>query len=142
MAEVVGIIAATGQFIQQGPKLYQLVTDLRDKLKDSPAELISWREDIQTLNVLVADLEKYPTLQTESVKITIVKYRATTAALVHILQSLEFSPKAPLTHRTWKAIGGLNREKEISGLFLEIERMKTSLILAINTVSMQVNKQF
>ncbi|KAF4450039.1 ankyrin repeat [Fusarium albosuccineum] len=127
MAEVVGIIAASGQFLEQSLKIYSLSKKLLDQINDAPKEIEEWRDELQGLQKLVAAIETSPALQTDDLEPIVNQCKSVANVLSDILAQIEFSSTDSFGHKTWKAIGGLAKEAEIRDLFGQIERLKSTL---------------
>lgn len=49
MAEIVGLVAASGQFLEESIKIVKLSKALYDKVQDAPEEIELWRSQISRL---------------------------------------------------------------------------------------------
>ncbi|RFN48575.1 hypothetical protein FIE12Z_7155 [Fusarium flagelliforme] len=48
MAEVVGLIAASGQFIEESIKIIKIARAARDKYRDAPKETDNWQQQVES----------------------------------------------------------------------------------------------
>ena len=136
MAEVVGIVAASGQFIEQSAKIYKLTKRFRDQLRDGPEEIGAWRTELQHLESLITQIKNSPSLQVDDLEPTINQCNSVSGKLLEIFDQINFSKADPLGHKTWKAVEGLAKESEIQDLFGQIERLKSTLNGKIAVIGM------
>ncbi|KAJ3543358.1 hypothetical protein NM208_g3618 [Fusarium decemcellulare] len=127
MAEVIGIVAASGQFLEQSIKIVNLSKRLLDQIQDAPRDIAAWREELLGLQKLVAAIETSPALQVDDLEPIINKCKSVSNVLSEIFASIYFDSANSFGHKTWKAIGGLAKESEIKDLFGKIERLKSTL---------------
>lgn len=128
MAEIVGLVAASGQFLEESIKIVKLSKALYDKVQDAPEEIELWRSQINRLQELVTDVRDSPTLHTAQINATIEDCEKVGHRLCQIFDRLDFDTTDPLGRKTWRAIRGLANEDEIRDLFSQIEHLKTTLI--------------
>ncbi|RSM11474.1 hypothetical protein CEP52_002970 [Fusarium oligoseptatum] len=126
-AETIGIVAACGQFVEQSVKIIQFSKQIHDKFQDAPAEIDAWRQQIESLEKLVAAVEASPALQVEGLKPTIEQAKAVAGKLLGIFEGIDFEKDDGFGHKSWRVIGGFLKEDEIDDLFKEIERLKALL---------------
>ena len=128
MAEVVGLVAAAGQFVEQSIKIIKLSKALYDKVQDAPEELKGWGQEIEEVQKVVISIENAPALRrSDTAKATIDHCNSVSNELRTLFKELEFEETDALGRKTWKAVGGLAKEPEIRRLFEEIERQKSTL---------------
>lgn len=65
--EVVGLVAAAGQFIEQTVKIVQLVQEVRSKSRNAPAETQKWIQQIEALEYLARKVQGTAALQTSEI---------------------------------------------------------------------------
>ena len=121
MAEVVGVVAAAGQFIQQSNKIVLFIKAVHGKVQDAPAELKVWRQEIEELEKLVSNVRDSPALQ------VCVRYLASLISM----QLIGFGGRHGRLSGAWR-----RKEKEIHGLFSQIERFKLTLNTQIAVVNL------
>ncbi|KAH7007295.1 hypothetical protein EDB80DRAFT_456844 [Ilyonectria destructans] len=138
MAEVLGIAAASAQFAELGFKLVKFAKAVYDQAQNAPEDIQKWLTEIEQLKELVADVESCPTLQTGSMASILENCAVNCQELCKILEGITFSADQPLHLRTWKGVVGMAKEKDISGLFGQLERAKTMLAVKIGMESLYV----
>lgn len=136
MAEVVGVVAAAGQFIVQSTKILLFIKDVHDKVQGAPAELKVWRQEIEELQKLVSNVQSSPALQVSNIKPIVDNCNAISDSLCEIFGKLDFDATDRLGRKTWKAIRGLAKEEQIHALFSQIERFKLTLNTQIAVVNL------
>ncbi|CAM1507445.1 Fc.00g070860.m01.CDS01 [Cosmosporella sp. VM-42] len=137
MAEVVGLVAAAGQFVEQSIKIIKFSKALYDKVQGAPEELQKWRQEIEEVQKLVTSIEDSPALRgSETTKASIDRCNSVSNELQAIFTELDFEETDALGRKTWKAIGGLAKESEIRRLFEEIERLKSTLNTQIGVANL------
>ena len=135
MAEAVGLVAASGQFIEQSIKIIKLSKALYDKVQGAPSELQSWRQKLEELRGLVRKIKQSPALPNADIEAAIVRCKDLCNNLNTIFDKLDFKETDPIGRKTWKAIGGLAKEQEIRDLFQQIEKVKSSLTVHMGVVA-------
>lgn len=99
MAEVVGLVAASGQFIEESIKIIKIAKAARDKYRDSPAEIEKWQRQVESLQKLVESIP--PSLQdVKEVTFTVDRCKAISGSLLHTFDSLQFSESDSRRHKT------------------------------------------
>lgn len=126
-ASVIGVAAASQQFLKEGFKLIQLIRSIRDKAQGAPGEIEAWRKEIEDLSGLIEKVETSPALQHCDVAPTIESCRDICHGLVDTFSALDFAVSDSLAHKTWKAIKGLDKEQGIRTKFEELQRLKSTL---------------
>ncbi|KAJ4013730.1 hypothetical protein NW766_005969 [Fusarium irregulare] len=130
MAEVVGLVAASGQFIEESIKIIKIAKAARDKYRDAPKEIESWQQQVENLQKLVESIP--PSLRdVKEITSTVDRCKAISNSLLHTFDSLQFSESDSFRHKTWRAAVSLLKEGEIRSLFTELEQLKSSLSLHI-----------
>lgn len=127
MGEVVGIVAASGQFLEQTIKIISFIKTARQKYKGAPDELDTWRRNMEILQSLVQDVQDTPALQVPAIEPIIVECLSLSNRLSEMLDSLDFETTDPRLKKLSKTIKGMVKEKEICSLVQQIEQIKSSL---------------
>ena len=150
MGEALAIATATTQFIEQTVKVVQLCKKIYDKVQEGPEELRAWRLELEQLQTLVEEIQRSPALNgssalgspTHGSEPTIIKTiqscTSVSADLCAIFDRFDFHDSDPVGRKTWKAIGGLAKESDIRDLFTQLERLKSTLALQIQTANWYV----
>ncbi|RGP73575.1 hypothetical protein FLONG3_6312 [Fusarium longipes] len=131
MAEVVGLVAAGGQFVQQSIKIIQLSKKIRDKYKDAPQEVQGWQHQIETLQKVVENVRQSPSLQVEDVSSTIEQCKSVSDSVLDIFDKIQFDGKDSFRHKTWRVAISFSKEEEIQALFSQLEQLKSTLDIQI-----------
>ncbi|KAM0558091.1 hypothetical protein ACHAPJ_005258 [Fusarium lateritium] len=140
MAEVVGLVAASGQFVEQSIKIVKLSKKIRDKFNDAPQELEGWREEIESLQKVVHRIQTTPALQIKDVKPIINQLKDTGGELLKVFNDIGFLEKDSFGHKSWKVAVGLSKEDEIRGLLAKMERLKSTLYIHLSIININQNK--
>ncbi|KAH8808657.1 ankyrin repeat-containing domain protein [Xylogone sp. PMI_703] len=138
--EVLGAVAAAGQFLEQGITLVKLVRALYDQVQNAPEELSQRCEELRDFNSIVADIKSKQRLQTTEIAAIICRATERGEQLTALLGSISFEPDANIGKKTWKALVGLNLEKDIFNLLADLEREKSSLQLRINLIQVDLGE--
>ncbi|KAF5005691.1 hypothetical protein FDECE_7890 [Fusarium decemcellulare] len=132
MADPLAIATATTQFLEQSIKVGRLCKKVYDKVKDGPEEILSWKRELDGLQNLAERIQILPPLRANAqIGETIRSCIAASDELLAIFGRFDFGHEDSVSHKTWKAIGGLAKESEIRELFSRIERLKSTLTLQI-----------
>lgn len=131
MADVVGLIAASGQFIEQGNKIIKLYKDLHDRVRDVPTEMPKRIEVVEDLIRLCEGIKTRPSLETSHTLHALEACTNTAEELCKLFRGITFTADDPLSHKTWMAIVGKAKDSEINNKFHELEGHKASLGLGL-----------
>jgi predicted RNase H-like nuclease (RuvC/YqgF family) len=130
MAEVVGLVAAGGQFIEESIKIIKIAKAARDKYRDAPKEIENWQQQVESLKALVESIP--PSLRdAKEIVSTVDRCKAISNSLLHTLDAIQFSESDSFRHKTWRAAVSVLKEGEIRSSFSELEQLKSSLSLHI-----------
>lgn len=136
--EIIGVVAASGQFLEQGMRVVRLIDSVIDKVKNAPDELKALRGHIGTLNAIAQDVERSMRSQggrdqdrEREIAAVLGRCRAYTVELEGVLQSFDFEHSDRLGHKTQRAILALVREPDVVEILKNIEREKSSLHLLV-----------
>lgn len=122
MAEVVGLIAAGGQFIEESIKIIKIAKAARDKYRDAPTEIHNWQQQVESLQQLVESIP--PSLRDEKgIVSTVDRCKAISNSLLHTFDAIQFSESDSFRHKTWRSAVSLLREEEIRSSFSELEQL-------------------
>ncbi|KAM0194347.1 hypothetical protein ACHAPI_007108 [Fusarium lateritium] len=135
MAETVGIIAASGQFVEQSIKIVKLTKQLRDKFKGAPEELEDWRDELESLQRIVDKIHKTPALNTENLERIATQCKLISDKLLDLFCNIDFKESDSLAHKSWRVVVSLAKEEEIRDLFTKLERWKLTLSTEITSSS-------
>ncbi|KAF4981704.1 hypothetical protein FZEAL_2506 [Fusarium zealandicum] len=128
MAEVVGLVAASGQFLEQSIKIIKFSKALHDKIQDAPDEIEAWRSQMTRLRELVQEICDTPSLQTTNISDTIKDCNEIGYRLGQEFDQVDFDSTDTMGRKTWKAVKGLAKEGKICDNFAQLERLKTTLL--------------
>lgn len=131
MAEVVGLVAASGQFIEESIKIIKIAKAARDKYRDAPKEIDNWQQQVESLQQLVESIPS-SLRDVKEIVSAIDRCKAINNSLLHTFDSLQFSESDSFRHKTWRAAVSLLKEGEIRSSFSELEQLKSSLSLHID----------
>jgi len=140
--EIIGIVAAAGQFIEQTVKVVQLVQEVRNKSRNAPAEAQQWIQEIETLRDLATRVQMTTALQTPHIEDILRRCDDHSRNLCTILDTISCEADANLGKKTWAAISGVAQEGKIKALFDNLEREKSSLIAHIGITNLLVPTRF
>ncbi|KAJ4258829.1 hypothetical protein NW762_007916 [Fusarium torreyae] len=140
MAEVVGLVAASGQFVEQSIKIVKLSKRIRDKFKDAPQELEGWREEIDSLQKAVHKIQTTPALQVDDIKPIINQLKDAGGELLKLLNGIGFLETESFGHKSWKVAVGLSKEEEVRDLFARLERLKSTLYIHLSIININQNQ--
>ncbi|KAF5004190.1 hypothetical protein FDECE_9328 [Fusarium decemcellulare] len=127
MAEVVGLIAASGQFIEQSIKIVQGIKTVYDKIQNAPEEIQSWQSQISSLKELTNEVKATPSLQTPGIGDTIKQCDQVSKRLNQTFERVNFKSSDSRHFQIRKAIEGLAKESEVQELFTQLERHRNQL---------------
>ena len=125
--EVIGIVAAAGQFIEQTVKVVRLVQEVRSKSRNAPAEIQQWIQEIETLKDIAITVQRTAVLQTPQIEAILQCCGDRSRSLCAILDTISCDEDATFGKKTWSAICGVAQEGKIRALFGDLEREKSSL---------------
>lgn len=130
MTEVVGLVAASGQFIEESIKIIKIAKAAREKYRDGPREIENWQQQGESLQQLVEGIP--PSLRDAKEVISIVdRCKTISKELLRTFDTMRFSESHSFRHKIWRAAVSLLNEEEIRSLFSELEQLKSSLSLHI-----------
>jgi hypothetical protein len=134
MAEVVGLVAAGGQFIEQSVKIIKLSKKVRDRYKDAPKEIEGWQRQIESLQKVIKTVCQSPSLQIRDVSSTINQCKSVSDSLLDIFNKIQFSSSDSFGQRTWRVAISFTKEEEIGALFNQLEQLKSTLDIQIGII--------
>jgi hypothetical protein len=134
MAEVIGLVAAGGQFIEQSTKIIKLSIKVRDKYKDGPKEVASWQHQIESIQKVVENVLQSPSLRTNDVKFTIDQCKSASDSLLKVFEEIQFDETDSFGQKTWRVALALSKEEEIRTLFIQLEQLKSTLDIHIGII--------
>lgn len=129
--EVISLVAAAGQFIEQTVKIVQLIKEVRGKWRNAPAETQQWIQEIETLKDIAGKVQQISALQTPEVAAILLRCEERSRCLHTLLSAISCEADANLGKKMWAAIIGVAQEGEIKAIFEDLEREKSSLIANI-----------
>ncbi|KIL90704.1 hypothetical protein FAVG1_06440 [Fusarium avenaceum] len=127
MAEAVGIIAASGQFVEQSIKIFKLAKKVQNKFVDAPDELEDWRNELESLQQIVDRILKTPALHTDNLERIVTECKRVSEKLLDIFSNIDFNESDSFAHKSWRVVVSLAKEEEICELFNKLERCKSTL---------------
>jgi hypothetical protein len=131
-AEVLGVIAASEQFIEVAFKLAKFVKNVVDQIQDAPDHIQQEAGRIESLASLAAQIKTTESLQTENIKNILFRCESYMQELQTRLENISFDHDDKLRKKTWKAIRGLQEEKDIMKLFTVLHQEYSALDTHIN----------
>ncbi|KAM0354394.1 hypothetical protein ACHAPU_001438 [Fusarium lateritium] len=132
MAEVLGIVAASGQFVEQSIKIVKLSKKVRDKFKDAPQELEAWRNELEILQGVVDKIYNTPALLDKDLENIIAQCTRIGDKLLNIFSIIDFAESDAFSHKSWRVVVSLAREEEMRDLFSALERWKLTLSIKLS----------
>jgi len=66
--EVIDAVAAAGQFIEQTIAIAKLIHAVRGKVRDAPAEIQQWHDELETLGAIASRIQATAALQTPQIE--------------------------------------------------------------------------
>lgn len=132
--EVVGAIAAAGQFLEQGLKVYGLYRSIRHQIQDAPEEIHQRTERMESFEAVARNIRDTKAFQTTQTERILTRCDGYASSLSTILEGIKFKSEDPLVKKTWSAVGGLRKEKEILGLFNMLDEEQGLLSLHLQTL--------
>ncbi|KAK3292420.1 uncharacterized protein B0H64DRAFT_365317 [Chaetomium fimeti] len=136
-AEVIGIVAAAGQFIEVTLKVIRLVQEVRSKSRNAPAETQQWIQEIETLKDIATVVQRTAALQTPQIEDILRRCDSHSRSLYAILDAISCETDANFGKKTWAAINGVAQEGKIRALFDDLEREKSSLTVYITAAHLE-----
>lgn len=127
MAEAVGIIAASGQFVEQSIKIFKLAKKVQNKFVDAPDELEDWRNELESLQQIVDRILKTPALHTDNLERIVTECKRVSEKLLDLFCNIDFNESDSFAHKSWRVVVSLAKEEEIRELFNKLERCKSTL---------------
>ncbi|GKU22155.1 unnamed protein product [Fusarium langsethiae] len=134
MVEVVGLVAAGGQFIEQSVKIIKLSKKVRDRYKDAPKEIEGWQRQIESLQKVIKTVCQSPSLQIRDVSSTINQCKSVSDFLLDVFNKIQFSSSDSFGQRTWRVAISFTKEEEIGALFNQLEQLKSTLDIQIGII--------
>ncbi|KAG5657042.1 hypothetical protein KAF25_011211 [Fusarium avenaceum] len=133
MAEAVGIIAASGQFVEQSIKIFKLAKKVQNKFVDAPDELEDWRNELETLQRIVDEIIKTPALHTDNLERIVTECKRVGEKLLDLFCNIDFKESDSFAHKSWRVAVSLAKEEKIHELFNSLERWKLTLNTEISS---------
>ncbi|KAK1993166.1 ankyrin [Colletotrichum falcatum] len=136
--EVVGAVAAAGQFLEQGYKVAGFIRAVVSQVADGPEQITAWLEELETLNGIAEQIRSTAKLHSDETERILVRCEGLARRLEAQLRSLSFSPEERTLRKTWRAICTLDQEDGIMKIMQSLVREKQSLnsLLLLGVASM------
>ena len=133
--EVLGAVAAAVQLAECGLKIARLITQLRSQVHDAPASLSRRLLQVQHLTEIARLIESSPALQTTLIERLLESCLRDAAELEALFERMvSKSSSHGKIAKYWKAVGDMNKEKQISALCDRLEEGKSAITLCIVSV--------
>lgn len=147
MAEILGIVASTGQLLDGTVKVISLIANLSSDFRNVPSRVSSGLKQLQQFKVLLEMIQKdfcTSAYEPSSVSRDRIPGDRATFASVMITESLaqiqlldkilrRLSPEGrPLVQRIWRKLVSIATEDDIVKIFDQIERSMSSIQLWYN----------
>ncbi|KAK3364002.1 hypothetical protein B0T25DRAFT_597681 [Lasiosphaeria hispida] len=133
--EVVGIVAAVGQFVEQTVKVVQLVQAVRRKSRGAPAEIQQWIQEIETLKDIATEVQRTAALQTPQIERILRRCDGHSRSLCPF-STPSPTKRTPITARRRGRPLTVFRKRAALGRSSAIWREKSSLITHITTANL------
>jgi superfamily I DNA and/or RNA helicase len=133
MAEAIGIIAASGQFVEQSIKIFKLSKRVQNKFVDAPDELEDWRNELESLQRIVDRILKTPALHTDNLEHIVTQCKRISEKLLDLFCNIDFEESDSFALKSWRVAVSLAKEEEIRELFTKLERWKLTLSTEITS---------
>lgn len=127
--EVIGAIAAAGQFIGQGLKLVRLIETVYSQIRDAPDEIKERLERLESFASIAKRIRNNESLQTSEAEKILLRCEHHVQKLQSCLEAIAFKADDPLKQRAWIALCSLGEEDEILKIFEKLEREQSLLVL-------------
>ncbi|KAK1252172.1 hypothetical protein MKX08_003359 [Trichoderma sp. CBMAI-0020] len=131
-AEILGVAAAAEQFVEVASKTAKFIKAVFDQIQDAPDQISRETGRIETLTSLAKQIKTTKSLQTEDIKRILIRCEGYMQELQEVLEKISFEPNDALRKKTWKAISGLQEEKDIMKLFTVLHQEYSTLDTHIN----------
>ncbi|KAM5347736.1 hypothetical protein ACJ41O_007560 [Fusarium nematophilum] len=129
--EVLGAVAAAGQFIEQGFKIAGVVKSIHGAFDDGPTEIQRRLDRLQSLMGLSKRIKETECLQTAEAAEILKRCEAAATDLRARLEALDFQSQDSLGKKTWRAVCSLMEEEEILKAFDTLDQEQNLLSLHI-----------
>jgi len=130
--EIVGAVAAAGQFIEQSTKVIGLIKAIIDHVRGAPAEIAQLTEEIEALQQIAIDIKASKGPHSPTTDKVLRRCEDHVKALRKILEKISCDLDAGILKKTWQAVRGVYSEDDIRAIIDKIEREKTLLIADIS----------
>jgi hypothetical protein len=131
MAEVV---TASAQFIHHSTKAITFIKVLQSKVHDIPAEIQVYRHKLEELQALVQRIEADPAFHNAEIEIAFSRCTTLSIALLGLFDELDLKEPDEFDRKTWKTIGGPDKESDLRELFKDVDEVKSILTVRIGLV--------
>ncbi|KAK4163097.1 hypothetical protein QBC43DRAFT_240047 [Cladorrhinum sp. PSN259] len=130
MAEIVGLVAAGGQFFEQGSKIIQILIKFTDKYGGE--ETKQWLGDVETLQNLLQQVKDNPGLQTREMSALLDRCEVIQREILACLGKVDFEAGDPKREKASKALHALVKDSDMNACFVKLGEIKQSLNLALD----------
>ncbi|KAN0115281.1 hypothetical protein V8E51_004825 [Hyaloscypha variabilis] len=130
--DVFGAAAAATQLFETTFNLVAGIAELRDRMKDAPAQIQSFRDELDSLTDTIVRIGNNPRLQTPHLELIITAVGLKVDTLNSLLSKLSTGSNLPSVKRLVRVLKLKQTEARILQNFADLERDKTSLILTVN----------
>lgn len=136
--EVVGILASTAQLITYILRISTYFEEICRKVQGAGQEFKKHNGQIKQLTVIAEDVKRHPLLQTDAIHSHVKALLVDAETLCTILDQAKAEYGKGLIRKVLWAIKG-HRERDILIIVERLEREKSSLVLAINIIQLNVS---
>lgn len=131
--EVIGAVAAAGQFVEQGIKIVKLVKSVYGQLEDAPGQIQQRSERLRDLISIAERIEQTKALQTTEAESILNRCRAHAAQLLSKLESIDFNRNDSFGKKAMRAVGGVMEEEDVLKLVDTLDKELTPLGLLVSS---------
>ena len=134
--EVLGAVAAAVQLAECSLKIARLISELRSQVRDAPTSLSRRLSQVQHLTEIARLIETSPALQTKLIETLLESCLRDAASLEGIFERMVAKwSQGGKAAKYWRAIGDMNKEKQIAALCDRLEEGKSAITLCIVSVA-------
>ena len=135
--EIVGLLASVSQLVVYSIKITTCLSEICQRVRDTSLRIAQHSDQVRQLVIIVRYIENHRLLQTVHVHAQIDATLEQAVSLSATLEQLRNDYSRGKIRRYWKTIQG-GKEKEILANFDRLEKEKSSLLLCISVVNMDL----
>ncbi|CAM1509880.1 Fc.00g002150.m01.CDS01 [Cosmosporella sp. VM-42] len=137
--EVLGAVAAAGQFVEQGSKIVKLAKSVYGQFQDAPEQVQQRLERLEDFIAIAERIRQTKALQTTETERILNRCQADTVQLRSKLEATKFKSDDPFRKKAKKAISGVMEEDDVLKLFDTLDKELSPLGLHVNGINLETN---